>query len=321
LGTPVVVGKAPRYPGKAVYTGPLQACILDWSGTTADAHVIAPAVVFVDVFNKHGVPITMKEARVPMGLRKDLHIAQILEMPDVRKRWTKAKGAEPTKADVDTIFADFVPMQVACLAKYAVLLPGAKKATEVLKKELNLVIGHTTGFTKSMVEVLAENTIKQGYTPDFNCAGDMVENGMGFRPTPFMIYKNLVNLKIWPIESVVKVDDTVTGVQEGITAGCWSVGVAGISNYTDIDTMEQWDAMDVEERTRRVKVSFEKLHNSGAHYVTDSIREVPWICKDINERLARGETPQGSTEQVRLTNEITESNGLLKTKNGRVVSA
>ena len=37
------------------YTGPLRACILDWSGTTADKYVIAPAVVFKEVFEKHGV--------------------------------------------------------------------------------------------------------------------------------------------------------------------------------------------------------------------------------------------------------------------------
>ena len=51
--------------------------------------------------------------------------------------------------------------------------------------------------------------------------GDEVENGMGFRPTPFMVMKNLVNLKVWPMESVVKVDDTTTGVGEGLTCGCW----------------------------------------------------------------------------------------------------
>ena len=37
------------------YRGPVQALVLDWSGTTADAYVIAPAVVFVEVFQKHGV--------------------------------------------------------------------------------------------------------------------------------------------------------------------------------------------------------------------------------------------------------------------------
>lgn len=56
------------------YTGPIKACILDWSGTTVDKYVIAPAVVFVDVFTKFKVPITMAESREPMGLRKDLHI-------------------------------------------------------------------------------------------------------------------------------------------------------------------------------------------------------------------------------------------------------
>ncbi|GFN78185.1 phosphonoacetaldehyde hydrolase-like [Plakobranchus ocellatus] len=56
------------------YVGPVKACILDWSGTTVDRYVLAPAVVFVEVFGKYKVPITMAESRQPMGLRKDLHI-------------------------------------------------------------------------------------------------------------------------------------------------------------------------------------------------------------------------------------------------------
>lgn len=46
------------------------------------------------------------------------------------------------------------------------------------------------------------------------------------------------NLNVWPIQSVVKVDDTVSGVGEGLNAGCWSVGLYGYSNYTDIDSLE-----------------------------------------------------------------------------------
>jgi len=61
------------------YRGPLQTCILDWSGTTADKYVLAPALAFRQVFEKAGVPITMKEARLPMGLRKDLHIRAIAD--------------------------------------------------------------------------------------------------------------------------------------------------------------------------------------------------------------------------------------------------
>lgn len=69
------------------YTGKIKGVVLDWSGTTADIHVLAPAVVFVDVFEKHGVKISMEEARKPMGLRKDLHIAEILKQPAVKERW------------------------------------------------------------------------------------------------------------------------------------------------------------------------------------------------------------------------------------------
>jgi len=84
LALPSTVHKLKSTP----YKGVLKAAILDWSGTTADAHVLAPAVSFVEVFEKHGVPITMEEARKPMGLRKDLHIAKILfENKEVSKRW------------------------------------------------------------------------------------------------------------------------------------------------------------------------------------------------------------------------------------------
>lgn len=92
------------------YGGKVKGVVLDWSGTTADIHVLAPAVVFVDVFKKHGVDISMVEARKPMGLRKDLHIAEILKIPEVKERWTKIKGKEPSQKDVDALFKDFVPM-------------------------------------------------------------------------------------------------------------------------------------------------------------------------------------------------------------------
>jgi len=277
-------------PSRKGFRGPLRAAILDWSGTTADAHVLAPAVVFADVFEKHGVPISMKEAREPMGLRKDLHIAKILEIPAVAQRWTKIKGAAPTPMDVNTLFTDFVPMQLECLGKYTTLLPGVAETVATLKSD-GMKIGSTTGFTKRMVDVLLRDAKKQGYEPDSSVAGDEVPNNMGWRPAPFMIYQNLVNLGVFPIESVVKVDDTVSGVGEGLNAGCWAVGVANWSNYTDVDSLEQWEAMPEAEREARREVSRAKLYQSGAHYVIDELPDMVSVCQDINDRLSRGEMP------------------------------
>ena len=147
------------------YRGPVKALVLDWSGTTADAYVLAPATVFVEVFKKHGVEISMEEARGPMGLRKDLHIKALTEVPEIRDRWKKIKGKEPTQKDVDRMFKDFVPMQLKCLRQYTKLLPGVAEVTRRLQKK-GIKIGSSTGFVRSMVSILEKDAKKQGYVPD-----------------------------------------------------------------------------------------------------------------------------------------------------------
>jgi phosphonoacetaldehyde hydrolase len=270
------------------YRGKVKGLVLDWSGTTADAYVLAPAVVFVDVFKKHGVEISMPEARGPMGLRKDLHIKALTEEPEIRERWKGVHGNYPDQGDVDRMFADFVPLQLACLRKYTTLLPGVAEATQKLQKE-GIKIGSTTGFVRSMVDILEEDAKKQGYTPDASVAGDDVVHGA--RPKPFMVYRNLDLLDVHPIQSVVKVDDTVSGIGEALEAGCWGVGLARYSNYMNVDTPEQGDALPEAEIARRVGLTREILRKAGAHYVADTFDELPAIIDHINERLARGERP------------------------------
>ena len=74
------------------YRGKVKGLVLDWSGTTADEYVLAPAVVFVDVFKKFKVEISMAEASGPMGLRKDLHILELTKVPEIRERWKSVHG-------------------------------------------------------------------------------------------------------------------------------------------------------------------------------------------------------------------------------------
>lgn len=270
------------------YRGKVKAVILDWSGTTADAYVVAPAVVFVEVFRKQGVEISMAEARGPMGLRKDLHIKALTEVPEIRERWKAVHGRYPGDADVAAMFADFVPLQLDCLGKYTRLLPGVAEVTQRLQKA-GIRIGSTTGFTRSMVDILEADAARQGYRPDASVAGDEVVHGA--RPGPFMVYKNLDMLGVYPIQSVVKVDDTVSGVGEALNAGCWGIGVARYSNYMDMDTPDQDKTMPAAEIERRLERTRDILRKAGAHYVIDSIADIEPVIADINARLARGERP------------------------------
>ena len=109
--------------------------ILDCSGTVMDRYVDAPAIVFVEVFKRCGVPITMSEARVPMGLRKDLHIKALTEMPSVREKWRAAHGRDPSAQDVKEMFAKFVPLQLEVLrgGNYSELLPGVAEVCRDLQ--------------------------------------------------------------------------------------------------------------------------------------------------------------------------------------------
>ncbi|NOZ32952.1 MAG: phosphonoacetaldehyde hydrolase [Alphaproteobacteria bacterium] len=270
------------------YRGPVKALILDWSGTTADAWVVAPAVVFVDVFAKHGVTITMAEARGPMGLRKDLHIKALTEVPTIAERWKSVHGSLPGQPEVDAMFADFVPMQLACLHKYTDLLPGVAEVVSRVQAT-GVKIGSTTGFTRPMVDILEEEAAKQGYRPDASVAGDEVAHGA--RPAPHMVYKNLDLLGIDTIASVIKVDDTVSGVGEALNAGCWGVGLVRYSNYMDVDTPEEGRALSPKELERRMAITRDILERAGAHYVIDDLRDIEPVIEDVNARLARGERP------------------------------
>jgi phosphonoacetaldehyde hydrolase len=270
------------------YRGKVKALVLDWSGTTADAYVIAPAIVFVEVFKKQGVMISMEEARGPMGLRKDLHIKALTETPTIRERWRKVHGKDPHDDDVARMFADFVPLQLDCLRQYATLLPGVAETTQRLQKQ-GIKIGTSTGFVRSMVNILEEEAKKQGYVPDASVAGDEVIHGA--RPKPFMVYRNLDLMDVHPIQSVVKVDDTISGVGEALEAGCWGVGVTRYSNYMNINSLEEAQQLAAEEIERRLETTREILRKAGAHYVIDSIAQIEPVLDDINARLARGERP------------------------------
>ena len=277
-----------KYVEEKRYRGKVQAVILDWSGTTADAYVVAPAVVFVKVFKRQNVEISMAEARGPMGLRKDLHIKALTKVDEIKERWKNIHGKYPDQSDVDRMFADFVPLQLDCLRKYTTLLPGVAEVTQRLQKQ-GIKIGSTTGFIRPMVDILEEDAAKQGYKPDASVAGDEVINGA--RPSPHMVYKNLDMLNITPIHSVIKVDDTVSGVGEAVNAGCWGVGVTRYSNYMDVDTPEDGEKLSDDEITKRQAKTKDLLEKAGAHYVIDSIADIEPVIEDVNQRLARGERP------------------------------
>jgi len=204
------------------YRGPVKLVILDWAGTTMDYGCYAPAVVFIEVYRRHGVEITMKQARRPMGLHKRDHIKAISQMEEVAEAWTQVHGRPVTEQDVDDMFIEFQPLQLACLADYADLIPGTLETVAALR-ERGIAIGSTTGYFFEAMELIKEEAARRGYVPDSSVCATQVPAG---RPHPWMVLQNMFNTGIYPPEAVVKVGDTKPDIGEGLNAGVWTVGLA-----------------------------------------------------------------------------------------------
>ncbi len=268
------------------YQGPLKAVILDWAGTTMDYGCYAPAVVFIEVYKRHGVDITMQEARQPMGAHKKVHIRKISQIPTVAQKWQDAHVRQCTEDDVEKMFAEFIPLQLACLADYADLIPGTVETVQKFRSR-GLKIGSTTGYMCEMMDLLLEEAKKRGYEPDSTvCAADVPAG----RPEPWMCFRNAENLGVYPIEAIVKIGDTLPDIYEGLNAGMWTVGLAKTGNELGLNEKEI-EALPADELERRLQTAYTRMQEAGAHYVVDGIWDCDKILDDINARLERGEKP------------------------------
>ncbi|MBC8337382.1 MAG: phosphonoacetaldehyde hydrolase [Rhodospirillales bacterium] len=268
------------------YRGPIRAVIFDWAGTTMDFGCMAPAVVFCKVFEEKGVAISMEEARIPMGAHKKVHIGLITEIPSVRRRWVDIHGTEPTSKDVDEMFERFVPLQEACLSEYSTLIPGTNEVIAECRKR-GYKIGSTSGYLPGMLAINQADAEKQGYIPDATFGAGDVPRG---RPYGHMVLRNILELDVSPVQSVVKVDDTLTGIEEGLNAGGWGVGLAISGNEVGVQ-LDEWNAMPEDVKQAHRDRIYPTMYQRGAHYVIDSIADMIPVLDDIEARLKRGEKP------------------------------
>jgi phosphonoacetaldehyde hydrolase len=251
-----------------------------------DFGCMAPAVVFVEVYKRKNVPISMEEARAPMGAHKRVHIQKISELDSVRERWREAHGKDPGEADVDAMFAEFVPLQLDCLSTYSELIPGTLEAVKEIRK-MGAKIGSTTGYLKAMMEINQADAKRQGYEPDSTVCAQDVPAG---RPYPFMCLQNVINLQVSPLESCIKVDDTVPGIEEGLNAGMWTIGLAVSGNEVGLP-LDEYNALPADEKERKRKRAFERMYQGGSHYVVDTIAEMMPCIEEIQQRIAAGDKP------------------------------
>jgi phosphonoacetaldehyde hydrolase len=269
-----------------VYAGPLRAVIFDWAGTMVDYGSRAPVLAFVEVFQRHGVTLSVEQARGPMGTAKPDHIRALLDLPAIQAQWRQLYRRAPGAADVEALYAAFLALEIELVAGYAELVPGAAEAAALCRAR-GLKIGSTTGYSRAIMEQIMPRARAQGYAPDCLVCPEDVPGG---RPAPWMLYRCATQLGVFPMAACVKVGDTLADIEEGLNAGAWTVALSRSGNELGLSRPEA-DALDPADLAARLAAIGARLARAGAHIVAETVADLPAALDAIGERLSRGERP------------------------------
>jgi phosphonoacetaldehyde hydrolase len=255
--------------------------VFDWAGTTVDYGCFAPVAAFVDAFASRGVEVTRTEARGPMGLHKRDHIRAMLQMPQVAERWRRTHARDWDDSDVEDLYRRFIPLQLEVIDEHSRLVAGVVECVAELRR-LGIRIGATTGYFREAAERVYRAARKQGFVPDHCiCAGETPAG----RPAPWMMFRTMEALGVYPPAAVLKIGDTVPDIAEGLHAGAWSVGVTQTSSEVGC-TEDELETLPAAEREAKLASARQKLLAAGAHWVIPSVADLGNLLADGHRFMA-----------------------------------
>ena len=260
--------------------------VFDLAGTTVDYGCIAPVAAFVEGFQMMKIPITLSQARAPMGMEKRAHIQAIAAQKEVATRWQQVHGRTVTEDDIDTMYAAFTPVLLEVLPHHCDLIPGTLEAVAWLNQR-SIPFATTTGYFKEAAKMVLDKAAVEGFSPHASICATEVPAG---RPAPWMIYRCMETLDVYPPQRVVNIGDTAVDVASARNAGVWSIGVAASGNELGMshDEIRRLEAPLLLQRLQQAR---QTLMSAGAHYVIDTVAELPDLIPKIEQRLAAGERP------------------------------
>lgn len=249
--------------------------IFDWAGTTVDYGSFAPVKSFIDAFEAFGITPTLDEVRAPMGMLKIDHVRTMFKMERISDLWLEKHGCAWTEDDVVKVYELSEKNILEIVSEYADPKPYVVETVAALR-DMGLKIGSTTGYTDEMMQLVAPKAEKAGYAPDCWYSPDSV-NKLG-RPYPYMIFKNMEQLKLQDVSRVLKAGDTVSDIKEGKNAGVVSVGIIEGSSVMGLSKAE-YDALSQSEKEAACKKTADIFLSAGADFVVKDIRGILELVK------------------------------------------
>ncbi|MEC9092766.1 MAG: HAD-IA family hydrolase, partial [Planctomycetota bacterium] len=196
-------------------------------------------------------------------------------------------GGPCSDEEIDDMYEQFLPLQKKTLRNHSVLIDGAAEVAKQLRQQ-DIKIGSSTGYTQELMIEVAAAAKEQGYDPDCILGAEDAPRG---RPAPFLLFEAAKRMNVYPMSKIVKVDDTPVGIQAGINAGCWTIGVSRTGNCVGL-SVEEIKQLSQAELNEAIQLANDKLFGAGAHFMIESVTELFGVLKTINSLISQGRYPQ-----------------------------
>jgi len=184
----------------------LKLVVFDMAGTTVDDRIDGVPLVlrsYDDALRRHGVEVPMEVLNEQRG----------------RDKWTVIRelGGE----DAEKIYSHFNDALLSNVDKVREIR-GASEAFRFLRLH-GIKVTLNTGFPREVAKGIINHLSweKAGLIDAWTCSEDVGKS----RPDPAMIHALMSSLDIEDPSTVMKIDDTATGIEEGLNAGAVTLGV------------------------------------------------------------------------------------------------
>jgi len=114
---------------------------------------------------------------------------------------------------------------------------------------------------------------QQGYTSDVSVCSDEVPAG---RPAPWSNLRAAQLLNVYPMNSIVVVDDTPVGIQAARNAGMFPIAVSMTGNSLGLSQQEV-AALPIDELQNRLEKIDAEFLSAGAAIVIRSVADLPGV--------------------------------------------
>ena len=184
----------------------IKLAVFDMAGTTVDDRVDGLPLVlksYDESLRNHGVEVPMEVLNAQRG----------------RDKWTVIKELGGDKAK--EIYEDFIAVLSANTGRVKEVM-GVSDTFRYLKDH-NVKVVASTGFPAEIAEPIVEHLgwLKGGLIDSWVCS----EQVGASRPDPAMIIHSMKKYGVPDPKAVMKIDDTVKGIEEGLNADVYTIGV------------------------------------------------------------------------------------------------